>query len=60
MSLALWLQCRDYLADYAPLIRQELHHWEKSGINQDLLDRSRDASVSLLTSLGINTPLSIA
>ena len=45
----LWMQCRDYLADYAPLVREELHHWKKSGIHQDLLDRSRDANVRLLT-----------
>ena len=40
------MQCRSYLADYAPLIRQELRYWEKSGIHNDLLDRSRDANVN--------------
>ena len=44
-SLAYSLQCRDYLGEYAPLIRKELHHWEKTGINTDLLERSRDANV---------------
>ncbi|CAL5220281.1 g2266 [Coccomyxa viridis] len=38
-------ECRDYLADYAPLVRQELKLWEKTGIHNDLLERSRDANV---------------
>ncbi len=41
------MQCRDYLADYAPLVRQELKLWENTGIHNDLLERSRDANVRL-------------
>ena len=46
-NCSLYMQCRDYLADYAPLVRQELKLWEKTGIHKDLLDRSRDANVRL-------------
>lgn len=51
LTILAWVQCRNYLADYAPLLKQELHHWEKTGIHNDLLERSRDANVRLTASM---------